>query len=429
MRAALPILLFFLLPAAASSQTCDCTAEFQYIKHYFEENHPGFQLKIKNNPQRLNHYRAAVAKIEGRIKKLGPEDLCIFLLEDYLELLQDHHISIDPRLETLPVVNERVEDEKTALFASATYKGHETVRLDSSVLVAELEKKAPASLEGLYTDGAGNRIGVIRNHTGKRDYVGILLSSKSTLWKYGQVKLELRQVRENVYDVTYYTRSFGKVGKRTLFTDGGIPYFGVRKTGVPKTGAANASYEFRSIDTNTNYLRLGSFNADLYSELDSFYRTIDKDIRRKPFLLIDIRDNGGGSEQCYFPLLAYAYTRPYAPDTLEWWATDNNIRLYETYVGMMKKDSAKYGSGTVGKYEQMIGRMKAAKKPAFIFMANEMPVPIKFDSVLAYPRKIILLQNRHTASAAEGFIFMVRQSGKVITAGENSGGFVGFGNV
>lgn len=41
----------------------------------------------------------------------------------------------------------------------------------------------------------------------------------------------------------------------------------------------------------------------------------------------------------------------------------------------------------------------------------------------------MLLFNKGTASAAEGLITYFQQSDKVITVGENSGGYIGYGNV
>jgi len=46
-----------------------------------------------------------------------------------------------------------------------------------------------------------------------------------------------------------------------------------------------------------------------------------------------------------------------------------------------------------------------------------------------FPEKVAVLYNRGTASAGEGLIVYAMQSDKVITLGENSGGFVGYGDV
>ena len=51
------------------------------------------------------------------------------------------------------------------------------------------------------------------------------------------------------------------------------------------------------------------------------------------------------------------------------------------------------------------------------------------DSGTVYPKKIALIFNRGTASAGEGMIQYFIQSDKVVTIGENSGGYIGYGNV
>lgn len=425
----IPAVILFLLGYSCFSQTCDCLSEFRYVKKYYEENHPGFQLNIKPDAKKLEAYNAACKQIENRIGKSKPGQLCIFFLEDYIELLKDHHISIDPNIRKLAVVNENSEQEVQDLFQSAIYKNHERFRWDSVSLVNKLKTKPANSIEGLYKNASGNLMAVIANRTNERDYVGVMLQSSSKLWKYGFEKMELKYVKENVYDVSIYTRSFAKVGKRIKIRDGAIYYFGISKARQEDNSTKKLPYEFKGIDENTNYLRLSSFDASLYSQLDSFYKSIDKEIKSKPNLIVDIRDNGGGSESCFFPLLQYSYTKPIVVNKLELWATDDNIKLYEDYVGRMKKDSNNFGVSAIQSNELIIEKMKKADRHTFIAMSDKMPEPIVMDSVYKFPSKIILLQNRFSASSAEGFIFMMSQSDKVVTAGENSGGFVGFGNV
>lgn len=428
MRTLLTALLFS-TAFCSYSQDCNCLSEFRYVKNYYEENHPGFQLNIKPYSKKLAAYNLACKQIENRISKLKPGDLCIFFLEDYIELLKDHHISIDPNLRNLPVVNENSEKEVHDFFQSAIYKAHEKFQWDSTSFVNKLKTKPDGSIEGLYKDGSGNLIGVIANKTNQRDYVGVVVQPVSKLWKYGFTKMELKHVRENVYDVSVYTRSFAKLGKRTKISGGAIYYFGISKMDSKDDPINSVPYEFKSIDKNTNYLRLSSFDAGLYSQLDSFYKSIDKEIKDKPNLVIDIRNNGGGSESCFYPLLRYAYTKPIRLDTLELWVSEGNIKLYEDRVAMMKKDSNSFGVSAIQSNESIIQKLKNADKRSFIPMSDEMPEPIVMDSVYKFPSRIVLLQNHLSASSAEGFIFMMSQSDKVITAGENSGGFVGFGNV
>ncbi|WP_460969329.1 S41 family peptidase [Pontibacter aydingkolensis] len=55
-------------------------------------------------------------------------------------------------------------------------------------------------------------------------------------------------------------------------------------------------------------MRLSSFDRGLIDELNAFYESIASDLNSKPFLIIDLRNNGGGDERRYFKLLPYLYT-------------------------------------------------------------------------------------------------------------------------
>jgi hypothetical protein len=122
----------------------------------------------------------------------------------------------------------------------------------------------------------------------------------------------------------------------------------------------------------------------------------------------------GGSEG-YLKLLQYAYTKPLQVDPAEVWVSTENIKRYEEAERGDNKD--------------LIDRMKKARPFTFIPQSTDTKTTWALDSVTVYPKKIILLFNRGTASAAEGMIVYFMQSEKVITLGENSGGYIGYGNV
>ena len=146
--------------------------------------------------------------------------------------------------------------------------------------------------------------------------------------------------------------------------------------------------------------------------MDSFYQSIDLSIQSKPYLIIDLRNNGGGAEECYFDLIKYVYTKPLHVDKAEVWVSSDNIRRYEE----------------AGYSQKLIDRMKNTKPFTFI--------PQTKDTISNWtmtgtdnPKKIALLFNQETASSAEGMIMYCVQSDKVITLGENSGGYLGYGDV
>jgi C-terminal processing protease CtpA/Prc len=73
--------------------------------------------------------------------------------------------------------------------------------------------------------------------------------------------------------------------------------------------------------------------------------------------------------------------------------------------------------------------MKKATPYTFIPQVEGANNTWSLDSETVHPKKIAMLYNRGTASAGEGMIQYFMQSDKVITIGENSGGYIGYGNV
>ena len=54
---------------------------------------------------------------------------------------------------------------------------------------------------------------------------------------------------------------------------------------------------------------------------------------------------------------------------------------------------------------------------------------VTLDTVLTNPKKIVILQNKFTASSAETLVYYAQQSKKAVIAGEASGGYTGYGDV
>ena len=57
------------------------------------------------------------------------------------------------------------------------------------------------------TKDAAYTVKITQNENDFRDYVGVILDSKTPLWKKGQVKFELKKVEEDKYDMFIYMRN------------------------------------------------------------------------------------------------------------------------------------------------------------------------------------------------------------------------------
>lgn len=406
------MVLFLTLPLLrAAGQDCDCASQFSFVKTYFESNNPAFQ-KIKNSPSEYKNYLAQVKLLTGQVSKESSTDRCNIYFEKYIALLKDHHSGIDFKIARLPV-NTNSKESIDSFQSTAAYKAFAKIAVDTAALIATLQAKPVEGIEGLYATRSGLFFGITKTTPGH--FIGVVLR-KTNLLDVGHVLLEFTQKTGNTFDCIYHTGllalNFQNMYTEVRVADGKIPALGFSKMGLPPAAQREKSYRFQVLDSATNYLKLTSFDRGLKAELDSFYRGIDAAIQSKPYLIIDVRDNGGGSEECYYDLVKYIYTKPLQTDQAEVWVSPDNIQRYQ---------EASYSP-------QLIERMKNAKQGVFIPQTRDSMSYWTMEGT-GNPKRVALLFNRQTASSAEGLILYCLQSSKVITIGENSGGFIGYGDV
>jgi hypothetical protein len=92
---------------------------------------------------------------------------------------------------------------------------------------------------------------------------------------------------------------------------------------------SNTHYVSMPLSDSTFYLRIPSF-AD-----DRGEKTVKKhwsEITSRPNLIIDIRNNSGGQDEYYQLLASLLYTNPYLSKGVEWYSTENNIKMYEEAI-------------------------------------------------------------------------------------------------
>jgi Peptidase family S41 len=336
------------------AQDCDCATQFSYVVTYFENNNPAFQ-KIKTDWKEHQVYLAGLKKLLKEVKQETDIDRCILYLDSYVSLLKDHHSGIGFNLERKDLGTAELIDQ---FKRSAAYKKFEKLLIDSSQVVSLLMTKQAEDIEGVYSDGRNTVFGIIRKENAPGKYIGVVLKQNKLL-DIGHVLMELTKKQNNSYDIVYNIGllgfNFQKIFKRLDIENGQISSFGFFKT--LKATSGGKPYEFKVLDSSTNYLRLGSFDGSLTEELDVFYDSIGRHIKNKPFLIVDLRNNGGGSERSYLKLLQYAYTKPLQIDPAEVWVSAENIKRYE---------EAKRGDN-----KDLIERMKKARLSSFIPQSTE----------------------------------------------------------
>ena len=144
------------------------------------------------------------------------------------------------------------------------------------------------------------------------------------------------------------------------------------------------------------------------------------------FLIIDVRDNGGGTDNAYQKILPYLVTGPSRTLGVQYLASPTLISTSEKYLLGLKKDTEK-NKVEIQDLEKRILQLKA-KPGKYVIYDNE---KIHINSVGPYnngPSQIVVLANNHTASAAENFLLLAKQSKKTKIIGVPSSGVLDYAN-
>ena len=189
----------------------------------------------------------------------------------------------------------------------------------------------------------------------------------------------------------------------------------------------NTMFHFEQINDSTNYLYLRSFDGQLKPRYDSLYKAIKPRIKALPNLIIDIRNNGGGSDTNIGFLRDLMYTSPYEGGRQQIWNSDAVEQLYEDFLAKTKADIDTYGKGTVKWTKGMLKLLKRNEKNAFVYTSDKKQL-MAFKS-LDYPKKIVVIQGKGTGSTAENVVISAMNSAKTTTIGDNTGGYLGYGNI
>lgn len=183
---------------------------------------------------------------------------------------------------------------------------------------------------------------------------------------------------------------------------------------------------FHKPNTDVAYLKIESFtNND--AEVEAFVKKQDAVIRQTPYLIVDLRGNGGGSTG-WISIVPYIYTNIIKQGkTHVRLSADNTPVLRQNIKGILDMEIApdmkRYFTG-----EFMTNKKKEYEQLEH-FQGNFFPtegVNIPMDSVLTYPKKVALLVDEGTGSSCEHFFQLAKQSTKTVTFGRNTMGIMDY---
>jgi hypothetical protein len=183
--------------------------------------------------------------------------------------------------------------------------------------------------------------------------------------------------------------------------------------------------EAKTLASNIFYIRISSFKYENIDPVRDLMVKNKKHIEKSKALIIDIRDNFGGTDEVYQPLLPYVLTNPLRIMNVEFLSTPTLISGLRNYaLQNLPKDSLKaiqQIEDDLREYKENLGK--------FVLYDGK---KVTLDTIQLHakgPKQIIFLANKNVASAGENFLFSVRQSKKVKILGTPSMGVLDYGSI
>ncbi|PSK90862.1 S41 family peptidase [Taibaiella chishuiensis] len=183
-------------------------------------------------------------------------------------------------------------------------------------------------------------------------------------------------------------------------------------------------YTFGKLLDKDNYLlTMSDFQKPSIELVDSIIKKDFEIIKSTKNLILDIRDNSGGTVRTYRPLYQFVYTNPIvAIGAYTKYSKDYSEQMKESLERL--RNSPKIDS-TILKYREDQLRKSKGNIGKFVHEPGDTLV---MDSVMAYPKNIAIIMNYAVESAGEMMVLDFKQSKKVKTFGEPTMGAVDYLN-
>ncbi len=412
-------LLFWLiiLPPLFSlgQQKCNCETDFRWVKETFEKNDAGFSYGIQQKGDDI--YKKYTETLFAKAKNITTQKECTQVIQKWLRFFRKGHFSISS--------NYLQPDPKKDSW--------ESIAVTENQIKEKIAKGNASPYEGIWTI-AKYTIGIVKKGD---EFKGVILASENQAWTPGKVKFTITKDGSGVFYLGDYSPlEFTKaalIGNNTLKLE-----YEVLARVYPKmeedsnlalyAKEASAYTPFiQKLSPKTVLFCIPTFNGTQKTLIDSTIRANDELIKSTENLIIDIRDNGGGSDDSYEKIIPFLYTNPIRTINTELYSTPlNNLRMMDFYdhpekYGFTEEDR-KWAKKSYDTLQKHLGQ--------FVNLNDGRTVNIQqFDSILPMPKNVAIIINEHNGSTAEEFLLAARQSKKVKLYGITTMGVLDISNM
>ncbi|MFY7827040.1 MAG: S41 family peptidase [Flectobacillus sp.] len=404
----LTLLLFGFEFGIDAQVSCNCTENLQMMIQKTELNYAGFPSKVSGEKGR-GYQKLKTSLLSKSTHETNPK-ACFSILRQYVRFFKDKHFSFSFR-------------EKSAN--------------DSVVLpIPKTFAKKSDLWEGTWINEDSTTKIVIVN-TAPNVYKALKLESKDGYPK-GFVYFTLLKKNQQWYAQLFDTFMSNDI---PVSNKGNLLYiwnFNIWARIAPQKASSEEIKElstwrnhqqgvhFESLNKDFFYIRIPSFgNNDGF--IQSLVAQHHQAIISHPYLIIDLRGNGGG-ESGWVHLLPYLMTNPIRQEKSQLRVSPENVMHKRNdlsgYVTQeLPKEYLKYFPDTIMQaYRQAYEELPKTTEKFYSIPSVQFPL----DSVSKYPQKVAVLFDELCGSSTEYFFYLLKQSSKVVTYGQHTVGMMDY---
>jgi hypothetical protein len=350
---------------------------------------------------------------------------CTELLYEWLTFFRSGHIAIQ--------LNEQTQ-QPDAVKSEEQFSDWETYTIETEDFKKYLDQKKTSDYEGIWVTEP-YKIG-IKKESDK--YIGFIVESGAETWTKGQIKLKF-STAEDKTNAVFYMRDHSAVESDNV-TKTGKNHLQIGNINLsriyPKIEdepqyaqyfkSLNASQPYiERLNETTLYFRIPSFGMSYKKSIDSVLSVNKEKILATKNLIIDIQNNGGGSDASYGAITPYLYTNPIRIVGVEFLSTKLNNQRMLDFIDKPEFDfdenRKKWAREAYDKLESKLGQ--------FVNLNEHIVSEDKRNTIYPFPQNIGIIINEANGSAAEQFLFEAKQSKKVKLFGVTTFGVLDISNM
>lgn len=190
--------------------------------------------------------------------------------------------------------------------------------------------------------------------------------------------------------------------------------------GIPPDDPDRPSLTFR--DGGTAVFRLPSMHWSYKPAVDSLVAANRARLLATPYLVVDVRGNGGGATSTFGSLIPLLYTGPIHQYGADIWSSEGNRAMLREWIA-----NPTFPEGDRVRARAALARMEASPNQ---FVSYAPDGHLRRDTVHPLPRRAAVMMDGKCASSCENFVQVALQSAKVTVFGPtNTRGVGDYGNV